>query len=144
MASVTIEQARKIVAGAFAHAASHKINPLAVAVLDAGARLVAYERQDGASPGRYEIAFGKANGHLERGAQAPAHVPEHAVLHGQPARAVLVGVASPHRSEAFRACRYIIDEIKLRLPIWKKEYYADGSAEWVNCRRCSAAGHHAD
>lgn len=62
MASVTIDQARKIVAGAFAHAAAHKINPLAVAVLDAGARLVAYERQDGASPGRYEIAFGKAHG----------------------------------------------------------------------------------
>lgn len=62
MASVTIDQARQIVAGAFAHGAANKINPLAVAVLDAGARLVAFERQDGASPGRYEIAFGKAHG----------------------------------------------------------------------------------
>lgn len=58
--------------------------------------------------------------------------------------AVWVGVSAAHRDEAFAACRYIIDEIKVRLPIWKKEYYADGSAEWVNCRRCSAAGHHAD
>jgi len=53
--------------------------------------------------------------------------------------AVVVGVSSPHRDAAFRACRYIIDEIKHRLPIWKKEYYADGSAEWVNCRHCAAA-----
>jgi molybdopterin synthase catalytic subunit len=50
--------------------------------------------------------------------------------------AVVVGVASPHRAEAFDACRYIIDEVKTRLPIWKKEYYADGEAQWVNCRHC--------
>jgi molybdopterin synthase catalytic subunit len=55
--------------------------------------------------------------------------------------AVLVGVAAPHRGEAFDACRYIIDQLKLRLPIWKKEYYANGAAEWVNCQRCAEAGH---
>ena len=55
--------------------------------------------------------------------------------------AVWVGVVARHRDEAFRACRYIIDELKLRLPIWKKEYYADGEAEWVNCRRCAAHAH---
>ena len=55
--------------------------------------------------------------------------------------AVLVGVAAPHRGEAFDACRYIIDELKVRLPIWKKEYYANGAAEWVNCQRCAEAGH---
>ena len=53
--------------------------------------------------------------------------------------AVVVGVASAHRDAAFHACRYIIDEIKHRLPIWKKEYYADGSAEWVNCQQCAAS-----
>ena len=47
--------------------------------------------------------------------------------------AVWVGVISAHRGEAFEACRFVIDEIKHRLPIWKKEHYADGSAEWVNC-----------
>ena len=47
--------------------------------------------------------------------------------------AVWVGVASPHRDAAFTACRYIIDELKLRLPIWKKEYYADGHSGWINC-----------
>ncbi|MEJ8569718.1 molybdenum cofactor biosynthesis protein MoaE [Elongatibacter sediminis] len=51
---------------------------------------------------------------------------------GEPA--VVVGVASSHRDAAFRACRYIIDEIKHRVPIWKKEHYADGSTEWVDCR----------
>ena len=45
--------------------------------------------------------------------------------------AVWIGVASPHRSTAFDACRHLIDELKLRLPIWKKEYYADGESEWL-------------
>lgn len=52
--------------------------------------------------------------------------------------AVWVGVVSPHRDEAFSACRYIIDEVKLRLPIWKKEHYTDGESGWVNCERCAA------
>jgi len=55
--------------------------------------------------------------------------------------AVWVGVSSGHRDEAFRACRYIIDEIKVRLPIWKKEYYVDGHSGWVNCERCATHGH---
>jgi len=52
--------------------------------------------------------------------------------------AVWVGVTSAHRDEAFAACRYIIDEVKVRLPIWKKEYYANGDSGWVNCERCAA------
>ena len=55
--------------------------------------------------------------------------------------AVWVGVAASHRDEAFRACRYIIDEIKHRLPIWKKEYYASGDSGWVNCERCAPTPH---
>lgn len=47
--------------------------------------------------------------------------------------AVWVGVSSRHRAEAFAACRFIIDEVKHRVPIWKKEHYADGTSEWVNC-----------
>ncbi len=47
--------------------------------------------------------------------------------------AVWVGACAPHRDEAFRACRYIIDEIKHRLPIWKKEHYLTGASEWVAC-----------
>lgn len=52
--------------------------------------------------------------------------------------AVWVGVASAHRDEAFQACRYIIDALKVRLPIWKKEYYASGDSGWVNCERCAS------
>ncbi len=52
--------------------------------------------------------------------------------------AVWVGVSAPHRAEAFAACRYIIDEVKHRVPIWKKEHYVDGDSGWVNCERCAA------
>jgi len=47
--------------------------------------------------------------------------------------AVWVGVTAEHRGAAFDACRYIIDEAKARLPIWKKEHYASGAAAWINC-----------
>ena len=46
--------------------------------------------------------------------------------------AVWVGVTAAHRDDAFKACRYIIDEIKARLPIWKKEYYANGDSGWIS------------
>ena len=52
--------------------------------------------------------------------------------------AVVVGVSSAHRAEAFDACRYIIDQVKTRLPIWKKEYYESGETEWVNCQHCGS------
>jgi len=47
--------------------------------------------------------------------------------------AVWVGVSAAHRGAAFDACRYIIDETKQRVPIWKKEHYRDGQSGWVNC-----------
>ena len=56
--------------------------------------------------------------------------------------AVWVGVSSAHRGEAFAACRYVIDEVKHRVPIWKKEYYANGDSGWVNCERCAQPAAH--
>lgn len=47
--------------------------------------------------------------------------------------AVWVGVTAAHRGAAFEACRYIIDEVKTRVPVWKKEHYADGDSGWINC-----------
>lgn len=47
--------------------------------------------------------------------------------------AVWVGVTAEHRGAAFDACRYIIDEAKARVPIWKKEHYAGGTTAWINC-----------
>ena len=44
--------------------------------------------------------------------------------------AVAVVAAAPHRGPAFEACRYAIDEVKRRAPIWKKEHYAGGAAQW--------------
>jgi molybdopterin synthase catalytic subunit len=56
--------------------------------------------------------------------------------------AVWVGVSSAHRGEAFDACRFIIDEVKHRVPIWKKEHYRNGNSGWVNCERCAAEPQH--
>lgn len=46
--------------------------------------------------------------------------------------AVAVAVGGAHRDETFAACRFVIEEIKRRVPIWKKESYQDGSVEWVD------------
>ncbi|MBS0589128.1 MAG: molybdenum cofactor biosynthesis protein MoaE [Proteobacteria bacterium] len=46
--------------------------------------------------------------------------------------AVWVGVSAAHRDAAFEACRYIIDEVKRRVPIWKNEHYADGESGWLH------------
>ena len=45
--------------------------------------------------------------------------------------AVAIAVAGAHRDEAFAACRHVIEEVKRRVPIWKRERYADGAVEWV-------------
>ena len=44
---------------------------------------------------------------------------------------IIIAVSSPHRKEAFQAAQYIIDAIKKEVPIWKKEFYSDGSS-WIN------------
>jgi molybdopterin synthase catalytic subunit len=46
--------------------------------------------------------------------------------------AVVVAVACPHRAEAFDACRALIDDLKLTVPIWKHQQYASGDSEWLN------------
>jgi len=46
--------------------------------------------------------------------------------------AVWVGVSAAHRDAAFAACRYVIDEVKARVPIWKHERYAEGDAGWLH------------
>ena len=43
---------------------------------------------------------------------------------------VVIAVSSAHRDEAFKACRYLIDRLKEVVPIWKREYFADGTVEW--------------
>ena len=47
--------------------------------------------------------------------------------------ALVAAVASAHRAAAFAACARLVDEVKARLPIWKHQFFADGTDEWVNC-----------
>jgi len=51
---------------------------------------------------------------------------------------VAIAVSSPHRAEAYRASRYVIEEIKKRLPVWKKERYENGREDWVEGTEPSA------
>ena len=44
---------------------------------------------------------------------------------------VIAAASSPHRDESFKACRYLIEQMKHRAPIWKQEHYVDGDSEWV-------------
>lgn len=53
--------------------------------------------------------------------------------------AVAIAVGSGHRAAAFEACRHVIETVKQRVPIWKKEFYADGSVDWVDPTRPRAA-----
>ena len=49
---------------------------------------------------------------------------------------VLVAVGCPHRTEAFEACKFAIDTLKHNAPIWKKEWWEDGSTSWVSIGAC--------
>jgi molybdopterin synthase catalytic subunit len=50
---------------------------------------------------------------------------------------VAIAVAHPHRARAFEAARYVIEELKQRVPIWKREQYVDGTREWVSATSTS-------
>ncbi|MFZ6013366.1 MAG: molybdenum cofactor biosynthesis protein MoaE [Bacteroidota bacterium] len=54
---------------------------------------------------------------------------------------VAVAVSTPHRKDSFEACQYIIDALKEKAPIWKKEVFEDGE-EWVSARPDKAVAHH--
>jgi molybdopterin synthase catalytic subunit len=47
--------------------------------------------------------------------------------------ALVAAVSTAHRAEAFKLCAALVDEVKGRLPIWKRQRFADGTDEWVNC-----------
>lgn len=54
--------------------------------------------------------------------------------------AVVVAAGTPHRDEAFRACRSVIEAVKHKAPIWKQEHYADGDSVWSEgCSLCDPA-----
>src|SRR5918911_955786 len=45
---------------------------------------------------------------------------------------IVIAVAAPHRHAAFEACAYAMDRVKAEVPVWKKEFFADGTDHWVN------------
>jgi molybdopterin synthase catalytic subunit len=47
--------------------------------------------------------------------------------------ALVAAVSTAHRAAAFGACARLVDEVKSRLPIWKRQVFGDGTEEWVNC-----------
>lgn len=55
--------------------------------------------------------------------------------------AVWVMATGSHRKEAFEACEYVINEVKMLVPIWKKEHYVNESPDWVACHHCSQHQH---
>jgi molybdopterin synthase catalytic subunit len=90
-----------------------------------------------------EMAVGQMRD-LARRARERWPVVRLAVLHrvgrvavGEPS--VLIAVSAPHRAEAFDACRWLIDTLKVEVPIWKKEVWDDGSTTWVGEARAAAA-----
>ena len=62
-----------------------------------------------------EIAMVHRIGHLEIGESS-----------------IVIAVAAPHRQAAFEACAYAMDRVKAEVPVWKKEFFADGADHWVN------------
>ncbi len=57
---------------------------------------------------------------------------------------VVIAAGSPHRDEAFKACRYLIEQLKIRAPVWKQEHYVDGDSEWVQGHALCSHGDHGE
>lgn len=70
----------------------------------------------GRLPGVHALAVSHRVGHLEVGDIA-----------------LVAAISAAHRREAFDLCARLVDEVKHRLPVWKRQLFADGTDEWVNC-----------
>ena len=95
-----------------------------------------YEAFDAMAGAEMERIFAECRARID--AERPEHALRMLVLHrtgavgvGEPS--VVVAVASPHRDAAFQACRFLIDELKARVPLWKREVYSDGH-HWIGDR----------
>ena len=67
MQPLSLHRAKRIVNQVFAYGKTHQLRPLSVAVVDAGGHLQAFERQDGSPPGRFKLAYSKANAAIQMG-----------------------------------------------------------------------------
>jgi molybdopterin synthase catalytic subunit len=82
----------------------------------AGEVLAAVAAEVAAHPSVYAVAVSHRTGRLRIGETALA-----------------AAVSCAHRAEAFEACARLVDMVKFRLPVWKRQVFADGTDEWVNC-----------
>lgn len=87
-----------------------------------------YDMHQGLTKSELEKIATEALGALEGGYVYVAHAYGYLDV-GE--NSVVIAVASPHRAEGFVATRYIIEEIKKRLPVWKKEHYTSGDSAWL-------------
>jgi uncharacterized protein GlcG (DUF336 family) len=93
MNRTSLDQANRVIAGAYAKGAALKLKPLSVAVLDPGGHVIAFQRQDGASTMRFQIAVGKAAGALAIGVSS-RKIGEMAVE--RPSFVASLGALAPH------------------------------------------------
>lgn len=91
----------------------------------------------------YEVLANKEIARIAQEVQEKYHCSDVRILHrvgmmevGE--MAVAIHVSSVHRNEAFRACREVMERIKQTVPIWKQEFYQDGTSEWVLCNYAQA------
>ena len=92
-------------------------------------KAVTYEAHDQAVLNSFEAICVKAVQEFDKEAKiflehAKGYVPVGEI-------SILIAVGSGHRDEAFKICRYILEEIKHQSPIWKKEHYVEGKEEWL-------------
>ncbi len=90
-----------------------------------------YEAYEAMAENSIENLIGEAKSHWKVGAVSVLHRLGKVAL-GE--IAVLIKVESAHRDEAYQASRFLIEEIKHKVPVWKKEYFADGTTEWSLCK----------
>jgi molybdopterin synthase catalytic subunit len=83
---------------------------------NAGVILAEIAAEIAAEPAVYALAVSHRVGRLEIGDVALA-----------------AAVSTAHRADAFRVCARLVDEVKARLPVWKRQVFTDGDEEWVNC-----------
>ena len=96
---------------------------------DGGVTAIEYSAYDAMAEAEFDRILAETRGRWPEARVAAAH--RLGLVPAEEA-SVAIAVAAPHRAEAFAACRHVIEEIKRRLPIWKKELRADGTATWVD------------
>lgn len=103
---------------------------------DGPVRAIDYSAFDEMVGAEFRRIFGEAGVRWPQARFAARHRVGRVPL-GEPS--IAVAAAAPHRAEAFAACRYVIEEAKRRLPVWKKEHFEDGSARWREDRAASSS-----